>query len=124
MANGWLIDPSTGDYVLSNGRPVTDPTLNTPAYFRLKTRRTQWLYAPDDTYGSDFYLYGVRHTSTLGINLAAVGNRALKPLVDQGRATSADVEINTETRSSASLTATLVSTGGMVQTLDLDSITG
>lgn len=85
----WLIDPVTRDYVLdSNGNPTIDKTLKTPAYIRVKTPRTKWLYAPDEKYGSDLYL--IKKNLTNGDNTAVINaeERALEPLIDQGRAVS------------------------------------
>lgn len=51
----WEVDPKTGDYVLVNGSPKETNSLKMAAYFRMRTRRDQWLYAPDNKYGSKFH---------------------------------------------------------------------
>lgn len=85
-AQNLELDPLTGDYVIENGRPVQDGSLNTPAYIRLKTSRTRWLYAPDTKFGSDFYLFHRRHLQNDDKTLITVAQRALQPLIDDGRA--------------------------------------
>ena len=56
MAQYWSLDPATGDYVLNGGAPVQITNLQIPAYYRWKIKRTRWLYAPNNKYGSDFFM--------------------------------------------------------------------
>lgn len=93
MAQTWLIDPKSGDYQLSGGRPVQTDSLEVAAYIRLKTPRTKWLYAPDTKYGSDFYLVKKRNTTNDSSALETVAATALQPIADDGRAV--EITINT-----------------------------
>lgn len=86
----WVIDPKTGDYVMTNGAPVESTSLIYPAYYRLKVERTQWLYAPDVNYGSDFYTIKKRFTATDANVLTNLAERALQPMIDDGRASVID----------------------------------
>jgi len=82
----WKIDPITGDYVMENGKPVQTNSLQIPAYFRLKIKRQQWLYAPDDNYGSDYFTVKKRPSSNAASRMESIGANALQPLIDDGRA--------------------------------------
>ena len=101
------LDPNTGDYVIVDGRPVEDNTLSTPAYIRLKSKRTQWLFAPDQTYGSDFYLFHRRHLVQDDQAMLATAGAALQPLIDSGRAKTVNVVEDASARSNYQLTATI-----------------
>lgn len=81
----FLINPKTGDYILKNGTPVRDETLQFPCYARLKIKRNSWLYAPDSDYGSDFSQVRKR-TATTTTLLESIGTKALTPLITDGRA--------------------------------------
>lgn len=88
--SSWQIDPSTGDYLMTNGAPVESEDLAIPAYYRLKVRRGQWMYAPDDEYGSDFWTVKKHFRPNEVNSLTDIGLKALQPMVDDGRA--ADIE--------------------------------
>src|SRR5574343_1416610 len=102
MSN-WNIDPTTKDYVMVNGAPQNTSSLTIPAYIRLKVKRTRWMYAPDDEYGSDFYLIQKNHTTQDAGGIEATAARALKPLVDDGRSSQIDVNAALSTRNAAGL---------------------
>lgn len=113
--SSWKLDPATGDYVVEGGNPVTDETLKTPAYIRLKVQRLRWLYAPSSQYGSDYYASHIRIRSTE--DLEKIGNKALKPLVDDLRAKSAEVITTAAARGSVELQARIVDDLGQVEVL-------
>lgn len=94
MANKWYweINPNTGDYVIEDGSPKLTDALTMAAYVRLKTKRGQWLYAPDNDYGSDFYLQKKRRTNQDQTFIENVGARALAPMLNDGRAGLIDVD--------------------------------
>lgn len=89
----WKIDPTTRDYIMdSTGNPVQDTTLQTPIYVRTMGRRTQWLHAPDDGWGSDFFqIKNNKQLSSQPNVLVAAQRRCLQPLIDDGRAEEIDV---------------------------------
>lgn len=88
----WHLDPNTGDYVMENGSPKQTESLQVPAYVRLKVRRNQWLYAPDNDYGSDYYLLKRKQGNLDASTVEAVGARALQPLISDGRANQITVD--------------------------------
>ena len=104
----WKIDPVKKDYVMSGGSPVETESLTIPAYIRLKVKRTQWLYAPDDNYGSDFYLVQKQQTILAPAGLEAIGSKALQPIVDDGRAKSIDITADQIARHGVSLQTVIV----------------
>lgn len=116
------MDPKTGDYIVENGKPVIDSGLTTAAFIRLKTHRTQWLYAPDNQYGSDFYLVKKRHTNSDAKLLETIANRALQPIIDDGRA--ADVTNNTDflSDSASQMKTTIIDAEGNNESLTVKPI--
>lgn len=123
----WEIDPTTGDYTQELGDAVLTDSLTIPAFFRLKIRRTQWLYAPNDEYGSDFYLLKKRFNGGDVGNIADVAERALQPMLDDKRAKSIDVvvdETQLALRSNSSMEIDILDAQGQVETLNLPSIRG
>lgn len=122
MAKSWLIDPKTGDYVIEGGVPVQTDSLVVPAYFRLKTRRLRWLYAPDTTYGSDFHLVKKRRTTEDASFLESIAAQALQPILDDGRAESITVNTTATSRSGVGMQASIISDGGQEDTLDLPQV--
>ena len=123
MAQNLQLDPQTGDYILKNGRPVEDDSLNTPAYIRLKTRRTKWLYAPDTDFGADYYLYSKRHVPSDDKALVAVTNKALQPLIDSGRATAVSSVVQATHRDRVLITTQVTQAGGTVVQLTFSPLT-
>lgn len=123
----WTLNPETGDYIVKDGVPINSGSVAQAAYFRLKVKRTTWLYAPDDAYGSDLYLIKKRPTTGRTSNLESIAERALQPLIDDGRALSADVTINTDIttkRSNAILDIALVDAEQKPLNLSLPQIIG
>lgn len=118
----WNLDPITGDYIMSGGAPVETDSLQVPAYFRLKTKRKQWLYAPDDKFGSDYYLIKKRPATNAAQRLENIGSAALKPLTDDGRASSVEVTTDNFTRNTASLTVTITDATGEAETVTFPSL--
>lgn len=102
-SNSWYIDPDTRDYVLEDGKPVQDKSLKTPTHIRFRARRQGWLYAPDDKWGSDFHTLKKNHNSTSAKTLQNVGQRALQPIINDGRADDVQFEIVEQTRHGAQI---------------------
>lgn len=97
--NSWNIDPDKKDYVMdANGSPVNNSDLKTPAYFRMETQRSKWLYAPNAEYGSNFYLYKKRKTASDGSLFDTLTQQALKPIVDDGRASEVITTLSSSSR--------------------------
>lgn len=86
------VDPTSGDYVITNGNLTRDETLLFPAYARLKIQRGKWLYAPNSDYGSDFGLVKKRSASAAPV-LQNIALRALQPILDDGRAVDAEATV-------------------------------
>lgn len=125
MANNisWQMDPITGDYVLdSTGSPTVSNDLKTPAYFRLAINRTRWMYAPDAKYGSDFYLLRRKHAGNDGTKAQSIAERALQPMIDDGRASGISVTLTSQTRGTASLAVVIEDNQGRQSTVPLDRI--
>lgn len=119
----WNVDPDTGDYVMdAAGKPVNNNDLKTPAYFRLTVGRTRWLYAPDTTYGSDFYLFKKKHLSNDPSTLEAVAQRALQPMIDDGRASAVTVNTTDAKRYQSDESVQITDAQGIPQSLSLDQI--
>lgn len=121
MTEGWDIDPASGDYLQENGRPVNTNSLRLPAYYRLKVKRKQWLYAPDDKYGADFFKI-VKNSNQTPSQVETVGGRALQPLVDSGRALTIDVTTDQTSRHGISLKTNIVDAEGNVETVTFTSL--
>lgn len=95
----WVIDPSSGDYVMTNGSPVESTDLKYNAYYRLKIRRQQWMYAPNSKYGCDYYKVTKNLTTKPQTALEAIASRAVQPIVDDGRAQQINVTVTGVSRS-------------------------
>lgn len=127
MSQSWQINPATGDYEMENGAPIPSESLKYPAYYRMKVSRNQWLYAPDPNYGSDFYL--AKKRSGLGSNqgLVSIGEKALQPLIDDGRAASVEVAVASDietARGNGAFRVTIEDIQGNSQELNLPPIGG
>jgi phage gp46-like protein len=122
MAQNWDIDPKTGDYVMEGGAPKQTDSLKIAAYVRLKTPRTQWLYAPNTRYGSDFYLLQKRQTTRDASQVEAVAANALQPIADDGRARSIEVEAVVATRHGVGLETRIEEANGRIDNLLLPSL--
>jgi phage gp46-like protein len=121
----WRINPKTGDYVMTNGAPVDDPSLIYPAYYRIMTKRTRWLYAPDDSFGSDLYTIKKRFNPGDVSPLANIVDAALQPMIDDGRAT--DVEttyLAPQSLYDTQLSVQITDAQGQPQTLNLPAVGG
>jgi len=110
---GWNIDPKTGDYVMDGGAPEQTNSLKLPAYYRLKTKRLSWMYAPDNQYGSDYYTVAKKTKGTNQL-LENIGSRALQPLIDDGRALDIELTAETKDRNSSELECRIVDSSGEV----------
>ena len=103
----WQIDPSSGDYVMDKGAPIQTDSLTIPAYFRLKVRQGEWLYAPNPQYGSSFHKIKKKKSTkdaSLIENTAAV---ALQPIADDNRAESIDIETKVVKRGAVGIEVTI-----------------
>lgn len=112
MAQSWNINPASGDYINDNGVPEETDSLLVPAYFRLKTKRTQWLYSTDDTFGSDFYLQKKRKSGQDASAIESVGSRALQPLIDDGRASEVTVTATVASRNAVGMETEIIDARG------------
>lgn len=117
MSQSWKFDPIKGDYIMDGGAPEQTDSLQVPAYIRLKTKRKQWMYAPDDDYGCDFFTVLKRPSNNAAQRLENIAAAALKPLTQDGRASSIDVKADDVTRNGAALTTTIVDASGEEETV-------
>lgn len=121
MNQNWQIDPMKGDYVMSGGAPVQTDSLTIPAYIRIKTQRSKWLYAPDANYGSNYALVRKRDNSTAS-TLETIGADALRPIVDDGRANRIDVTTVAVARHGIGQKIDILDARGRLQTLILPTV--
>ncbi len=108
----WSINPQTGDYIMQGGAPIETPSLQIPAYIRLKVKRNNWLYAPNSDYGSDFFLLKKKQAGLDASTIETVAERALQPIVEDGRANSITVETQDTSRSGIEMKTTIVDAKG------------
>lgn len=126
--SSWRINHSNGDYIMEAGAPVSSDSLTIPAYYRLMVRRTRWLYAPNTQYGSEFYTARNKQSGKRDPRrLIDIAERALQPLVDDGRAL--EVSVNPDqnvqvNRNQAALKVEILDQQGIPQVLDLPPING
>lgn len=116
MSESWKIDPAKGDYIIdASGNPVIDLGLHTPAYFRIRTPRQDWMYAPNTNYGSEFARNKLKQPG-LNRNIAiAFVRQALQPMIDDGRAASIDVSIESQARGSVQFKVKILDAEGNPQ---------
>ncbi len=125
MSESWQINPTSGDYVMEGGSPVPSESLTIPAYYRLKVQRGRWLHAPDDGYGSDFYLIRKRFNGGDLSGLQNIAEKALQPMIDDGRASDVEVTPNRSqqtSRNNSLLGIKIADAQGQVEELDLPPI--
>lgn len=118
----WDIDPKTGDYILQNGRPLTTNSLRVPSYFRLKIKRTKWMYAPDSKYGSDFYTIQKRPSDSANQRFEATATKALQPIVDDGRALQVQADVTDNSRNGTALLVNITDATGEVEPITFDPL--
>jgi phage gp46-like protein len=103
MSKQWAIDPTRRDYEMTGGAPRETASLTVPAYYRLSAKRRTWMYAPDETWGSDFHLEKKRATNQDASRQETIAARALQPMIDDGRASEIEVNAAEKTRHGLSL---------------------
>ncbi len=118
----WVIDPTTGDYVMTQGKPVDSADLKFPAYYRLKIKRQKWMYAPDSKYGSDYYKVTRNYTTKPQTALEKIAARALQPIVDDGRATNIAVTVSGVSRNGVAVDCAITSGQNTLSTLTLNGL--
>ncbi len=122
MSQSWNIDPTIGDYINSSGAPEQTDSLQVPAYFRIKIKRTRWLYAPNDKFGSDFYTVMKRPSDNGNKKMEDIARNALQPLLDDGRAQQVDAKVTQNVRGGTALTVTIKDASGEVVKQTLPAI--
>lgn len=118
----WNINPQTGDYILKDGRPEETNSLSVPAYFRLKIKRTKWLYAPDTKYGADFYTIQKRPADNANQRFESTATKALQPMVDDGRALQISATVTQNSRGGTALDTKIIDATGEVETVTFNSL--
>lgn len=117
------LDPKTGDYVLDEkGKIVQETGLQTPAYFRLKVQRENWMYAPDAKFGSTFYKAHRRVKDV--VEIEDIARQALQPLITDRRALAIDVAADAVNRGGVSLLTRILDNRGRPEVYEFTSIGG
>lgn len=111
----WNVNPITGDYVMVKGSPEETDSLQVPAYFRLKTKRKQWLYTPNDQFGSDYFTLKKRPAENANQRLEQIAINALQPIVTDGRASNIQADVVENTRNGSGLHVTITDASGEVE---------
>lgn len=80
-------DMATGDYVVDDNGKMKMTTGLAPAIrARLRGHNKKWLHAPDDKWGSAYHRYNRRRSTQFSDGMAeSIGERALQPMIDDGR---------------------------------------
>lgn len=107
---------------MTKGAPVDDPNLQFNAYYRLKIKRGQWMYAPNTNYGSDLFKLKKNVTTKPQVLVENIAARALKPIIDDGRALAIDVTVNQVARIGVGLQVDIQSAQAQTTTLNLTGI--
>lgn len=118
----WEINPQTGDYVLESGSPKETDSLKIPAYMRLKIRRGEWLYAPNEDYGSDFHKLKRNQVQNGPTFIESVGAKALQPIADDGRASEIDLTGKIVARNNADLEVAITDANGNIERIVFERI--
>lgn len=102
-------DMTSGDYAVGDdGKPLLDTSLAPALRCRLRCHRKKWLYAPDANFGSDFFTYNRRKSTTFSDALAEnIANKAIQPMVQDGRADNVTVLTESAQRGGVALSITL-----------------
>lgn len=102
-----VINPETGDYVeTAEGQWETTRNAQTAIYHQIRTKRNGWAGDPDA--GSDFHeLDRGKSTLRTPVVIRDMTERALAPLVDEGRITEPDIDVERDgTRAAQEATVT------------------
>lgn len=118
----WTVDPKSGDYVMEGGSPKLSNSLVMPARVRLRAHRTQWMYAPDTNWGSDFYALKKTPLDQQVNTGETTAARALQPIIDDGRASQIDINAVVSKRGALGLKVDIFDAQGDVETLNLPGI--
>lgn len=116
MSQNWSIDPQKKDYILNHGAPVNTDSLTIPSYIRLSVKRTQWMYAPDVNYGSDYYLVQKRRSTQDSSQFENIAAKALQPIVDDGRSSGISVTTQVLSRGGIGMQVTVTDARGQFET--------
>lgn len=118
----WDINEGTGDYRMEGGAPVETDSLRVAAYIRLKVRRTKWLYAPSNDYGSDFFQIKKLQSTRDASQVENAAARGLQPLANDGRAKSITIDTDEMKRNGVGLKIKIIEANGTVGTLNLQGM--
>lgn len=111
----WNINSNTGDYVVERGAPVETESLQLPAFYRLKIKRGQWMYAPNKVYGSNLYLLLKNQSSKSASAVESATLDALQPILDDGRAETIDALIQESSRHGLGVQINILDNAGDVE---------
>lgn len=117
------MDPSRRDYIMSGGSPTETSSLRVAAYIRLRAPRGAWMYAPDQSYGSDLRKINRRSTTTTeNREVETASARALQPIANDGRASTISVSTVARDRNGVSLDVEIADARGEIETIKLDGL--
>ncbi len=97
------IDTVAKDYVNSSGQIANTNSLQCRIYQLLKTRRSQWLYAPTHSYGSELETLLGKRGRANKTQLTQIILSALEPLTINGDLKITNISIPTITLASSSI---------------------
>lgn len=116
-----LLDPGTGDYVITNGDTVKDFSLQYAAYVRMKVQRKNWLYAPDAKFGSDIHKVLKRGNNTPRL-LETMAYQAMQPLLEDGRAKEITTVSRPLSRNNCNLEINILEANNAIQTFQFNPV--
>lgn len=123
MSQHWNRNPATKDYVMqANGSPEETDSLTIPAFHRLRTKKLQWLYAPNNRYGSDFHTIQKNRTASDASLFENFAIRALEPLVEDGRAEEIEATVVERARHGVCLQTDIQQASGERESFQIDPI--
>ncbi len=123
--NTWVLDPVKRDYVMDEtGAPINNSDLKTPSYIRIATPRSKWMYAPNSSYGSDFYLYNKRKVAQDVTLFEALMQDCLQPIIDDGRAGEVNVTLTQNSMNALGFETAITDIQGKIQEVSFDPIGG
>lgn len=119
----WEPDPDNlGDYKMSGGSPVQTNSLRVPAYIRLKVKKGKWMYAPNLDYGSDLDQIRKLQTNRDIVLFERTAEKALQPMVDDGRAATIAIDFRASARGGIGLNSRIFQANGIFEDLNLQSV--
>lgn len=116
-----LLDPRTKDYVIVQGNTVKDYTLQFAAYVRLMVQKKTWLYATDESFGSDLAKVKKRSGNTPRL-LESITTKALQPLLDDNRAKDIVIVSKPQARNMCNIVVSILEANNQIQQFEFNPV--